>query len=116
MANTDEISPGNPSSKGFWQWVSVVGIGTILLPAGFYAAKQMIFTNQEFIQTKLINVLEKNSEASSANAATNNAVKDVLEDVKDELEDFNRVTEEQGKRIDRMMQRAWQEARTEYEE
>lgn len=91
--------------------VSTVGIGTVIGYLAFNHFMESDRANQSFVQTQLIEALNENTAASTAQVVTSQQTNNLLQRVENELDDFNKATEAQGKRIERVLEYQWQRAR-----
>jgi hypothetical protein len=99
-------------SEGMPMWAKVastLGLGAVIGYLGFNHFMGADNDNREFVQSELIDALKENTSASTAMKESSGRVENVLGKVEDELDDFSKATEEQGRRIDRLLENQWKQ-------
>lgn len=100
-----EMEPGAKQQQATnrWQWISVVGIGTFLLPGFVYWMMSESRESRKFYQEKLLISLDVGAKADAKLADASDDTTKMLGRVADELDDFSDAAIQQGTRIDRML-------------
>jgi hypothetical protein len=100
------------TGEGLPGWAKIaatLGLGSVIGYLGFNHFMDDSKDNREFMQTELIDALKENTSASTAMKESSGRVESVLGKVEDELDDFSKATEEQGRRIDRLLENHWKQ-------
>lgn len=117
--------PINKSFTGITQWVGVIGIGSVLALLYVQHNLRQDSSKDEFFQTRLPELMEKQSDSAVKIAVATAEVSKSVEQISDSLDDQTKAVEEQtksvedlrkshetlSKRMERVLEKVWQDHR-----